>query len=121
MDVAHHASFFVWFELGRTELLRDLGCPYAALEDRHGIFFPLREAQARYHASARYDDRLEVRTRITEIGRARVRFDYVVVRADDERLLASGFTEHAAVGRNGRPRSMPDELRRALGAPERLR
>jgi len=121
MNVVYHAHYFVWFELGRTELLRDLGCDYRTLEDRDGIFFPLREARARYHAPARYDDRLEVRTCLRSVGRSLVRFDYEVRRVEDDRVLASGSTEHATVGRDGRLQRMPDELRRRLGAGERAR
>ena len=118
MNVVYHAHYLVWFELGRTELMREQGCTYAELEDRDGVFFPLIEVGARYHAPARYDDRLVVRTRLASLGAARVRFDYSVVRESDETLLASGFTEHAAVGREGRPIRMPRELRRRLAGDE---
>ena len=115
MNVAYHAHYLVWFELGRTELMRQLGCDYATLEDDLGIRFPVREVGARYHAPARYDDRLEVRTALTLVGAATVRFEYRVYRQDEERLLTSGFTEHAAVGGDGRPRRLPPEVRRKLG------
>ena len=118
MNVVYHAHYLVWFELGRTELLRDLGCDYGTLEDRDGIYFPVREVGARYFVPGRYDDRLEIRTALTTVRRSLVRFDYEVMRKDDDRLLASGFSEHAAVGRDGRPMRMPDELRRRLGVKE---
>lgn len=118
MRVAYHAHYLVWFELGRTELLRQLGCPYGELEQRQGIFFPVRELGARYRTPAHYDDLLLVRTRLTAIGRARVRFEYEVVRQDDGAVLATGFTEHAAVGPSGRPLRLPGDLRRRLEARE---
>ena len=68
MNVVYHAHYLVWFEIGRTELLRDLGCSYASLEADQGLYLPLREIGARYHAPARYDDRLSVHTRLTSVG-----------------------------------------------------
>lgn len=119
MGVAYHAHYFAWFELGRTELMRELGHSYHDLEEHEGILFPVREARARYRAPARYDDELAIRTRVSEVGGARVRFDYRIVRAADDTALASGFTEHAAVGRDGRPRRLPAALRARLRSEER--
>ncbi len=119
MNVVYHAHYFVWFELGRTELMRELGCGYARLEDEEGIFFPVRQARARYRASARYDQVLDVHTALTSVGAASVCFDYRVCDQGDGRLLVTGFTEHAAVGGSGRPVRLPQELSRRLlaGAP----
>jgi len=114
MGVAYHSHYLVWFELGRTELMRNLGCPYAELEDRDGIAFPVIEAGVKYLASARYDDRLTVRASVTSMAGARIRFEYELVRAEDDRLLATGFTRHASVGRDGRPRRLPADLRNRL-------
>jgi acyl-CoA thioester hydrolase len=116
MRVAYHAHYLAWFEIGRTELMRELGCDYAALEERDGLFFPLREVGARYRAPARYDDVLDIRTSLRSMGGASMRFEYRVLRRDEGRLLATGFTEHAAVGEDGRPRRLPAELRRRLGS-----
>jgi acyl-CoA thioester hydrolase len=106
----------VWFELGRTELMRQLGCPYGEVEERESIFFPVIELGTRYLAPARYDEELEVRTRIVSVGAARVRFEYWLVRPGPDALLATGFTEHAAVGKNGRPVRLPADLRRRLAS-----
>lgn len=114
MDVVYHAHYFVWFETGRVELMRELGCDYRTLEDRDGILFPLIDAGARYLKSARFDDVLEVCTELMSVGRARVRFEYRVRREGDGTLLTTGFTEHAAVDRDGRPRRLPEEIRRRL-------
>jgi acyl-CoA thioester hydrolase len=117
MGVAYHAHYLVWCELGRTEWMRARGCPYGELEERDGVFFPVVEAGVRYRAPARYDDELEVRTTLALLGGARVRFEYTVVRSRDGRLLATGFTEHAAVDRAGRPRRLSAELRARLTGP----
>lgn len=116
MKVAYHAHYLVWFEIGRTELMRALGCPYGELEEREGIAFPLTEVGARYLAPARYDDVLDVHTRLESVGGARVRFEYRVVRRGDGRVLATGFSAHAATGRDGRPTRLPAGLRQRLRA-----
>jgi len=116
MGVVYHAHYLVWFEMGRTELMRELGCTYGSLEDEAGIHFPLVEVGARYHASARYDEVIEVQTALTAVGGASVRFEYRVVRPDEGHLLVTGFTAHAAVGRDHRPCRLPAELRHRLTA-----
>jgi acyl-CoA thioester hydrolase len=114
MGVAYHGHYLAWYEMGRTELMRELGCAYGDLERREGIFFPVVEAGSRYLVPARYDDLLQVRTRLVRIGGARVRFEYELIRSDDEQLLATGFTEHASVGAAGRPVRLPAGLREKL-------
>jgi len=114
MGVAYHGHYLAWYEMGRTELMRDLGCAYGELERRDGIFFPVVEVGSRYLVPARYDDVLQVHTRLAFVGGARVRFEYELIRETDGQLLATGFTEHAAVGAEGRPVRMPAELRRML-------
>jgi len=114
MGVAHHSHYFVWFELGRTELMRQAGCAYGALEDDDGVFFPVIEAGAEYLLPARYDEVLEIETRLASAGGVRVRFEYVLRRPDDARVLAKGFTVHASCGRDGRPARLPDTVRRRL-------
>ena len=114
MGVAHHTHYLVWFELGRTELMRAAGLPYGLLEDERGILFPVIEAGARYRLPARYDDELEVHTRIAGLTPIRVRFEYRIVRPADGAALAEGFSVHAAVGRDGRPQRLPSELTERL-------
>lgn len=117
MGVVYHAHYLVWFELGRTELMRQRGCAYADLENRDGIFFPVVETTVRYHLSARYDDELVVCTRLDHVGGASVRFDYRLLRPAPQGAgptLASGYTVHAAVGREGRLCRLPEVLRERL-------
>ncbi len=121
MGMAHHASYAVWFELGRTELLRDLGCPYGEIEDREGILFPVAELGATYRRPAVYDEEVRITTRLVSARGARVRFEYTVEREGSGVLLASGFTVHAAVGRDRRPRRLPAGLARSLGDAPRER
>ena len=114
MGVAHHSHFFVWFELGRTELMRQAGCAYGALEDDDGVFFPVIEAGAEYLQPARYDEVLEIETRLAAAGGVPGRGDSVLRSPDDARVLATGFTVHASCGRDGRPARLPDAVRRRL-------
>jgi acyl-CoA thioester hydrolase len=120
MGVAHHTHYLAWFELGRTELMRELGCTYAELEDRDGIYFPVVALDAAFRAPARYDEVVVITTRLVWIGGVRVKFEYTLSREGDDTVLATGSTEHATVDRRGRPRRLPPELRRQLqGMTER--
>ncbi len=115
MGVAHHASYFVWFEAGRTEFIRERGRSYAQIEEE-GWRLVVVEAACRYRHPARYDDVLTVRTRLRALRAATFEFEYEVIRKTDGELLADGFTVHAAVDPTGRPRRIQDDLRRLLGA-----
>ncbi len=114
MGIAWHGHYLAWFELGRTEWMRDAGCPYGELEDERGLFFPVVRAAAHYKAPARYDDQLCIRTRLTQLGGVRVRFEYEVLRETTDQLLATGFTEHGAVDAKGKPQRLPEALRKRL-------
>lgn len=123
MGVAHHASYLVWFEAGRTEYIRQRGRSYAEVE-KEGWLLVVVEARCRYRRPARYDDVLTVRTRLRALRPATLVFGYEVFRRADGEVLADGFTVHAAVDRTGRPRRIPDEIRRLLqskaGPPRRV-
>ena len=113
MGVAWHGEYLAWFEVGRTDLLRGCGCTYRELEAQ-GLRLPVIEVQARYLRPARYDDVLAIHTRLTDVGGARVSFDYEVRREGTEGPLATGSTSHAAIDLHGRPRRIPEDLRRRL-------
>lgn len=113
MGVAYHGHFFTWFEVGRTDLLRDQGLTYRELEGR-GLHLPVIDAQARFLRPAHYDDLLEVHTEVAALSRVKVTFLYQVRRGDTERPLATGSTSHAAVDRQGRVRRFPEDLHRKL-------
>jgi len=113
MGVAHHANHFIWFEIGRTELMRARGVTYRSLEEE-GILLPVIEASCAYHAPARYDDLVRVRTRIESATAVRIAFEYRIESEADGRLLATGTTRHASVDRGGRPRRLPARMRELL-------
>ena len=96
-----------------SDLLRHRGCTYRELEEQ-GLRFPVIEVAARYLKPARYDDILEVRTRLTSLGHVRLAFAYEIHREGTEGPLATGSTVHASLDASGRPCPLPDELRRRL-------
>ncbi len=109
MGYVHHSVYLLYFEEGRTGLMRDLGRPYAALE-REGTILPVAEASLRFRTPARYDEELIVEARVAEVTGVRVRFDYRVLHAEDGSLAAEGHTTLASCDGEGRPRRMPADL-----------
>ncbi len=107
MGVAHHSAYIVYFELGRTDMMRAHGLSYARME-RRGILLAVAEVGLKYRAPARFDETLRVRTRLTEVGRVRVQFDYEILRENEE-VVCTGFTVLACVDRDLRPRRLPEE------------
>jgi acyl-CoA thioester hydrolase len=113
MGVVYYANFLVWFEVGRTDLLRHAGWSYREMEVE-GFSLPVIEAHCEYKEPARYDDELEVRTGGDLLSPIRVQFTYEIVRPADEALLATGHTVHASLDPSGRPRRLPDRIRSIL-------
>lgn len=113
MGVAYHANYFVWFEVGRCELLRQQGWSYREMEEA-GVQLPVIEAVSRFLSPARYDDEIGIWTTATLLSQVRIAFDYEVVRGADGVVLARGRTVHAAVDRRGRPCRLPDRARMLL-------
>lgn len=103
----HHANYFTYFELGRTELLRAAGYNYAELE-REGWMLVVSDISCKYFQPASYDDLLTLRTTIVEARGARVITHYQVLRGDT--LLAEGKSTVACIDRTGRVRRLPREL-----------
>jgi acyl-CoA thioester hydrolase len=113
MGVVYYAHYLVWFEIGRTEWLRETGWTYRSMEDE-GLGLPVIEAHCEYKTSARYDDDLEIRTRARLVSPVRIGFDYEVVRRTDSQLIASGHTVHVTLDRSGRPVRLPAQVRDLL-------
>lgn len=109
MQVAYHANYFVWFEIGRTDLLRTLGWSYREMEAA-GFQLPVIQAHCSYHRPARYDDEIEIRTTGGLLTPVRMQFDYEAVRQADGLVTASGRTVHAAVTPEGRPCRLPARI-----------
>jgi acyl-CoA thioester hydrolase len=110
MGVVYYANYLVWFEVGRTDLLRESGWDYREME-KEGYALPVIEAHCAYREPAKYDDMLEVRTSGTLLSPVRVKFTYEIVRAADTAVLATGTTIHATLDRTGRPCRLPERVR----------
>ncbi len=113
MGVVYYANFFVYFEMGRTEFLRHLGLPYSEME-KEQIFFPVAEAYCKFRSPARYDDILIIQTWISELKHATVEFSYKIIREEDQKLVAEGFTKLASLNASRRPTSLPEKLKSLL-------
>jgi acyl-CoA thioester hydrolase len=102
MGMAYHGNYVRWFEVGRTEMLREQGMSYREVEEA-GFRMPVLEVHCRYLKPARYDDELAIETALAELGRASLRFEYRVVRKSGGELLACGMTRHCFLDPVGRP------------------
>jgi acyl-CoA thioester hydrolase len=119
MGVVYHANHFIWFEVGRVELLRQLGFSYKDMESEDGCFIAVAEARCRYTAPVRYDDEVIVRTHLKNVRESVVHFTYQLVRAEDSTLLAEGETTHIVTDAKMKVVSLPEKylkvFRRAVG------
>jgi len=118
MGVVHHTHYLTWFEVGRTEFMRERGRTYAEME-KEGVFMPVAEAVCRYLSPARYDEEIEIETRVASASRIRVEFAYRAFRVRDGKLLAAGRTVHVATDPSGAPRRMSQEYVDGLSPRER--
>ena len=110
MGVVYYAHYFVWFEIGRTDWLRETGATYRAME-ADGFALPVIEAHCEYRQGARYDDEIEVRTRARLISPVRLAFDYILARRPDGVTIASGHTVHVTIDSAGRPTRLPANIK----------
>jgi len=104
MGYLHHSRFFQYFEIGRVELLRSMGHAYADLE-RQGIFFVVVKVECRYRAPARYDEEVQLTTRVKRQTHVRIDHTYELKRGDT--LLADAATTIACVDRDGQLKEIP--------------
>jgi acyl-CoA thioester hydrolase len=113
MGYVYYGNYATYFEVARTEMLRSLGFTYRDWEDS-GILLPVREMHIRYHAPARYDDLLMVRTVIRDLPAARIRFFHEIYNEKGE-LLCTGNLDLVFISReSGRPTRAPQEFLDAL-------
>ncbi|MDR0486216.1 MAG: acyl-CoA thioesterase [Elusimicrobiota bacterium] len=111
MGMVYYSNYLVFFERGRTELFRSLGISYKELEEKE-CFFPVVRSECNYFAPARYDDIINVETKIAEIGAASVTLYYEIKR--DGKILASGITKHPLVNKDLKPIRFPKEIKEKL-------
>jgi acyl-CoA thioester hydrolase len=118
MGVVYHSNFAIWFEVGRVELMRQLGLEYRTMEKEDNCHIPVVDLRVRYKAPALYDDEIVVRTQLKNVRTSLLHFSYEVFRAGDRSLLATGETMHIIVDDKFQRRSLPDKYMRAF-APHR--
>jgi acyl-CoA thioester hydrolase len=110
MGVVYHANYLIWCEIGRTDFIRMAGQSYADLEGR-GVLLAVTDAALRFHASAKYDDAVRVRTTLQRVGSRGLTFAYRIERVADGGLLVSAETSLVSVTREGRLTSLPSDVR----------
>jgi len=114
MGVVYHSNHFIWFEIGRVELMRQLGFSYRDMEQNDGCFIAVVDARCRYKAPARYDDEVIVRTHLKNVRESVVHFGYELVRADDGTLLAEGETTHIVTDAQMNATPLPEKYMRVF-------
>ena len=111
MGVVYYANYFVFFEMGRTELMRQIGFTYDEME-KQGLYFPVVNAQCNYHAPAHYDDLITVETSISELKNVTVTFSYKI--KCNDKVLVTGSTKHPLVNYAFKPTRIPQNLKDLL-------
>ena len=109
MGIVYHSNHIIWFEVGRVELLRQLGFSYRDMEREDGRFIAVAEVTCRYRAPAYYDEEVLVRTRLKSVRESVVVFTYELVRADGKTLLAEGETTHIVTDSNMKVAALPQK------------
>ncbi len=115
MGYVHHCQYPVYFEMGRTELLRKSGASYRQMEQA-GAFLVVTRLEIRYLAPAKYDQILRLETRTTRLTRARIEHQYRLYRKCDNVLLAQASSTLASVGRDGKITAIPEQFFNQLTA-----
>jgi acyl-CoA thioester hydrolase len=105
--VVHHSVCPVWFEMGRTELLRANGLAYKDLEEA-GVFFVVAELNVKYRQAAKYDEELELETRCSGVSPGRIEHVYKLLRCSDGVVLAEGSSVLACLNGDGKVRRIPE-------------
>jgi acyl-CoA thioester hydrolase len=109
MGVVYHSNHLIWFEVGRVELLRQMGFSYRDMERDDGRFIAVVQVKCRYRAPVYYDEEVLVRTRLKTARESVIVFTYELVRAVDGTMLAEGETTHIVTDSNMKVASLPEK------------
>lgn len=109
MGVVYHSNHLIWFEVGRVELMRQMGFSYRDMEQQDGRYIVVAEVKCRYRAPVYYDEEILVRTRLKNVRESVVVFGYELVRADNGTLLAEGETTHIVTDSNTKVAALPEK------------
>jgi acyl-CoA thioester hydrolase len=116
MGVVYHSNHLIWFEVGRVELMREMGFSYRDMEREDGRFIAVAEVQCRYRAPAYYDEEIVVRTRLKAVRKSVIVFSYELVRAEKRTLLAEGETTHIVTDATMKVAALPRKYLTAFRA-----
>jgi acyl-CoA thioester hydrolase len=119
MGVVYHSNHLIWFEVGRVELMREMGFSYRDLEREEGRFIAVAEVQCRYRSPVYYDEEVVVRTRLKAVREKVVVFSYELLRAESRTLLAEGETTHIVTDSNMKLATLPERYLTAFRAAMR--
>jgi acyl-CoA thioester hydrolase len=119
MGVVYHSNFVIWFEVGRVELLRQLGFQYSEMEAEDDCHIPVVDLRVRYKAPAQYDDEIVVRTQIKNVRSSLLHFSYEIFRDSDRALLATGETMHIIVNNKLERTPLPEKYMQAFNRTSR--
>jgi acyl-CoA thioester hydrolase len=108
MGVVYYGNYLTYFEIGRSEYMREIGFPYSELESR-GFSLVVTEASLKYHSNVGYDSLVKVKTAITNLRKASLRFDYEIV-SQEIRRLVTGYTVHACINSGLKPVKIPPDM-----------
>ncbi len=114
MGIVYHSNFVIWFEVGRVELLRQLGFEYSQMEAQDNCHIPVVDLRVRYKAPAQYDDEIVIRTELKNVRSSLLHFFYEVFRERDRTLLATGETMHIIVDDKLERRALPEKYLKAF-------
>jgi acyl-CoA thioester hydrolase len=114
MGVVYHSNHLIWFEVGRVELLRQMGFSYRDMEREDGRFIAVVEAKCRYKAPVYYDEEVLVRTKLKAVRESVIIFHYELTRVDTHELLAEGETTHIVTDSKMKVASLPEKYLRVF-------
>ena len=116
MGVVYHSNHLIWFEVGRVEMMREMGFSYRDMEREDGCFIAVAEVQCRYRAPVFYDDEILIRTRLKTVRESVVIFSYELIKADSKTLVAEGETTHIVTDSKMKVSALPDKYLTAFRA-----
>src|SRR5258707_7070980 len=116
MGVVYHSNHLIWFEVGRVELMRQMGFSYRDMEREDGCFIAVAEVTCRYRAPVFYDDEILIRTRLQTVRESVVIFSYELVRADNNAQVAEGETTHIVTDSKMKVAALPGKYLTAFRA-----
>lgn len=119
MGVVYHSNHLIWFEVGRVELMRQMGFSYREMERDEGRFIAVAEATCRYRAPVFYDEEVIVRTRLKTVRESVIIFSYELTKAETGALLAEGETTHVVTDSKMKVAPLPEKYLKAFRAAVR--